>query len=82
MPWCVLVCEDNLMAHDVKVLGPYRSQERASEAADRINRKIEIHSEAMDWPSHDGVPEAWIQQMRYKVTEVYADLEIQKLEKN
>jgi hypothetical protein len=82
MTWCVLVCDDGQMAHDVKVLGPYRNQENASKAADRINRKIAIHSEAMGWPSHDGEPSAWIQQMRYKVTEVYADLQIQKLEKN
>ena len=48
MPWCVLVCDDGQMAGDVVVLGPYRSQENASKAADAINRKIEIHSEAMD----------------------------------
>ena len=79
MTWCVIVCEDDQMAQGVAVLGPYRNRENASKAADAINRKIEIHSEAMGWPSRDGTPDAWIQQMRYKVTEVYADLEIQKL---
>ena len=80
MMWCVLVCEDNQMADDVVPIGPYRSRVKAFGVAVQINRKIAIHSEAMGWPSRDGEPEAWIQQMRYKVTEVYADLEIQKLE--
>lgn len=77
--WCVLVCEDNQMAGDVEVVGPYRSREKASKVADQINRKIEIHSPAQGWPSHDGTPRAWVQEMRVKVTEVYDALGIRSL---
>ena len=78
MTWCVLISDESQMAGGVKVIGPYRNLENASKAADRINRKIEIHSETMDWSWP--APNAWVQRMRYKVTEFYADLEIQKLE--
>ena len=77
--WCVLVCEDNQMALDVKAIGPYRSREKASEVADQINRKIEIHSPAQGWPSDDGTPRAWVSEMRSKVTEVYDALGIRSL---
>jgi hypothetical protein len=70
------------MADDVVPIGPYRSRVKAFGVAVQINRKIAIHSEAMGWPSHDGEPHAWVGRMRTKVTEVYDDLEIQKLEKN
>ena len=77
--WCVLVCDDSEMAHGVRVIGSFRSKEKASEVADRINRKIEIHSPAMGWPSHDGEPRAWVQEMRTKVTQIYKALGIQSL---
>ena len=77
--WCVLVCDANLMAGDVKVIGSYRSREKASEVADQVNRKIEIHSPAQGWPSHDGTPRAWVSEMRSKVTEVYDALGIRSL---
>ena len=77
--WCVLVCDDNQMAADVVTIGPYRSEAKASEVADQINRKIEIHSPAMGWPSVDGTPRAWVKEMRVKVTEVYDALGIRSL---
>ena len=35
---------------------------------------------AEDWDMEGSGPKAWIQEMRTKVTEVYASLKIQKLE--
>ena len=78
--WCVLVCEDDQMAPGVVVIGPYQSEAKASEVADQINRKIEIHSPAMAWPSLEpGELNAWVTEMRSKVTEVYDALGIRSL---
>ena len=77
--WCVLVCDDNQMAGDVTVVGSYRAEARASVVANQINRKIKIHCWANGWPTDDGEPRAWVQEMRAKVTEVYDDLGIRRL---
>ena len=64
----------------MRTIGPYRSEAKASRVANQINRKIEIHSPAMAWPSLEpGELNAWVTEMRTKVTEVYDDLGIRSL---
>ena len=79
--WCVVVCDANLMAPEVVTLGPYRSREKASEVAEAINRKIELHApyNAEEWDLEGGDPRAWVQEMRVNRTEVYDDLGIRSL---
>ena len=79
--WCVLVRESDQMAGSVSVLGPYRSFDRASDVASRINRKIEIHEPVMadDWELQGGEPAAWVMPMLTKVTPVYGHLGIRRL---
>ena len=79
--WCVLVHTASQMAGDVTVVGPYRSKAKASEVAEAINRKIQLHApyKAEDWDLEVGEPEAWVQEMRTKRTEVYDVLGIRRL---
>ena len=79
--WCVLVHDANLMAPEAVPIGPYRSREKASEVAEAINRKIQLHApyKAEDWDLEVGEPEAWVQEMRTKRTEVYDSLGIRSL---
>ena len=79
--WCVLVHTANEMALDVVTVGPYRSRAKASEVAEAINRKIELHRpyNAEDWNMEGSGPEAWVQKMRINRTEVYDELGIRSL---
>ena len=79
--WCVLVSDPRLQRPgDMVTVGSYRSEAKASAVADQINRKIEIHSPAMAWPSLEpGELNAWVTEMRSKVTEVYDALGIRSL---
>jgi len=79
--WCVLVHDANQMAGDVMTIGPYRSEVKASEVAEAINRKIELHAphNIEEWDLEGGEPEAWVQEMRTNRTEIYDDLEIRSL---
>ena len=79
--WCVLVHTASQMAGDVVTVGPYRLRRKASEVAEAINRKIELHApyNAEEWDMDGGEPNAWVQEMRVNRTEVYDDLGIRSL---
>ena len=79
--WCVLVHTANQMATDVVAIGPYRLRRKASEVAEAINRKIELHTpyNAEEWDMEGSEPHAWVQEMRVNRTEAYDKLKIRRL---